>query len=139
MSLYHLVKDCAFYRPYAHGYTDKVAEAGVFTYGEATLHCESSHGEVIMIPAPPKKVTDAEVEVARASLWAAHAILALDALRAKAREFARGVSNKVPQSNEPRVVGFKAEWEALLAEASKPAPELPSSAAVRKTLEDQGS
>lgn len=138
MTMYHLTKRSAFYRSLAQGYTNDIAQAGTFSEIEAKAHVTTSApGEVTMTPVPAKVVTDHEVEAMRAGIWAAHTSLALDDLKQRVRAFARGVSDKVPQHAEPRVVGFKAEWSELLAEASKPAPPLPTNEEIRKMLENQ--
>lgn len=137
MTAYYLIKRGMFYRPKAAGYTYVASEAGIFSADEVAKHVAGCSGEVTMVPVLPKPITDEQVEAARAGLWAAHTSLALNDLKRKLLDFARGVLDKVPQSNEPRVVGFKAEWEALMDEASKPAPLLPESDNVRKAMEAQ--
>lgn len=52
-TLYHLirVRDGAYWRPNAEGYTDKVSEAGTFDAFYAKLAVEDAHGDVKMVEA----------------------------------------------------------------------------------------
>ena len=134
---YRLIKRGLYYRPEAKGYTSEIAEAGLFTREFASKSVQSTHGEVSMHLVEPSPIPDSEIEVARASLWAAHCSLALHSLRVKVLEFGGGVRPFNPTKHgEPKVTGFMAEWEALVAEVSKAEPVVMSTEAARKMLED---
>lgn len=82
--------------------------------------------------------TDDNLEVTRAGLWAAHSQLALYELQRKVRDFAKGaIPHSGSKHGEPKMVGFKDRFDELIAEASKPLPELPTKEAIRATLESR--
>jgi hypothetical protein len=64
-------------------------------------------------------------DATRAGLWAASLSLHLHDVKRAVEAFARGVTGTSWKTNEPRVIGFNVEFQAMVEAVAKPEPALP--------------
>lgn len=77
---------------------------------------------------------DLEIEVKRAGLWAANLEMHLFKVRRAAEAFIKGVALAPWKANEPRVVGFKLEFDELVTAIAEKQPTLPSAETVKSAV-----
>lgn len=82
-------------------------------------------------------VADLEVEVERAAIWAAHLSLHLHVVKRKAEAFVKGAGLTTWKTNEPRIIGFKLEFDELVDALVRPEPTLPSAEAIRAVIAER--
>ncbi len=72
------------------------------------------------------EIAKLQVEAERGMIAWSNTHMAFAILRCKVRDFIRGVVKTKWLSKEPRVIGFKYEFEAMQAEVAKETPKLPT-------------
>jgi len=75
-----------------------------------------------------------EVDLQRVTLWAGNLRLALWDLQSRVNSFVSGAIFPAQQFREPRVLGFKSEFNAMVEACSKRGPELASAEDMKKAM-----
>lgn len=73
------------------------------------------------------------LEMERSALWATSSCLYLNTFKGYVRDFMQGVHPAPHQAAEPRVMGFKREFDELKARMNDPVPSPPSTKEVKET------
>jgi chromosome segregation ATPase len=77
------------------------------------------------LAASQSALDEAKRDGERGALWAAHLSLHLDGVKRSVEAFVRGVQLATWKTNEPRVIGFKFEFDAMVSKIAEKDPELP--------------